>query len=86
VASVARGSQGSGRSRKSNKKRPPPSLFEATIELQTVLLFQEMKRSNLKQESDSEKLVESSVLLGLMTSIKTKLDVAREDCGINTAT
>jgi uncharacterized protein (DUF342 family) len=35
-----------------------------------------MKRSNVKQESDSGKLVESSVLLGLMTSIKTKLEVA----------
>jgi uncharacterized protein (DUF342 family) len=40
------------------------------------MLFQEMKRSNLKQESDSGKLVESSVLLGPMTSIKTKLEVA----------
>jgi uncharacterized protein (DUF342 family) len=40
------------------------------------MLFQEMKRSNLKQESDSGKLVESSVLLGLMTSIKTKFEVA----------
>jgi hypothetical protein len=40
-------------------------------------MYQEMKHSNLKQELDSEKLVESSVLLGLMTrSIKTKLEVA----------
>jgi len=75
---VARGSQqgSSGRSRKSNKKRPSSASFEASIESKTDMLFQEMKRSNVKQESDSGKLVESSVLLGLMTSIKTKLEVA----------
>lgn len=75
---LARGSQqgSSGKSSKSNKKKRPSSSFEASIESKTDLLFQEMKRSNLKQESDSGKMVESSVLLGLMTSIKTKLEVA----------
>jgi hypothetical protein len=75
VASAACGSQGRGRSRKSNKKRLSPLSLKATIESQTVLMYQEMKHSNLKQESDLDELVESSVLLRLMTSIKTKLEV-----------
>jgi hypothetical protein len=60
------------------RKATRASSFESmvdTMDARTELMFQEMKCRNLKQEKDSEKLVDSSALMGLMNSVKTKIQV-----------